>query len=66
MHHLAERYPAAVIQAPIGFLRKLIEQPDLLQDEVRRLHTKGSSPAFPQLAPRGDTPHDTVVDRMGV
>lgn len=41
VRHLAERYPAAVIQAPIGFLRKLIEQPALLQEEVRRLHTWG-------------------------
>lgn len=34
---LAARYPGAVIQAPIGFLRKLVKQPDALQSEVQRL-----------------------------
>lgn len=37
VRQLAERYPGAVIQAPIGFLRTLVEQPAKVQAEIQRL-----------------------------
>jgi hypothetical protein len=41
VRHLAERYPGAVVQAPIGFLRNLADQPTALQEEVQRLAAWG-------------------------
>ena len=37
VRRLAEHYPGAVIQTPIGFLRNLLDQPATLQAEVQRL-----------------------------
>lgn len=41
VRHLAERYPGAVIQVPIGFLRAWVDQPARLQTELRRLTAWG-------------------------
>lgn len=41
VRRLAARYPGAVIQAPIGFLRRLLDQPAALQAEVERLASWG-------------------------
>ncbi len=38
---LAERYPGAVIQVPIGFLRSFVDQPATLQAELARLTAVG-------------------------
>lgn len=37
VRQLAVRYPGAVIQAPIGFLRHRLDQPAALRDEIARL-----------------------------
>lgn len=38
---LAARYPGAVIQAPVGFLRQWVDQPERLRTEVARLADDG-------------------------
>jgi len=38
---LAERYPGAVIQVPIGFLRRFVDQPGALQNELECLRAWG-------------------------
>lgn len=41
VRRLAARYPGAVMQAPIGFLRHLLDQPAALRDEIARLASCG-------------------------